>query len=61
MNEFRFNKHQIQASLNNLVKEKSGIKSLMEMTLNAFMRAERDQFLPDCVFTKVMTTVISVV
>ena len=47
MNEFRLNKPQIQAALNNLVKEKSGINSLMEMTLNAFMKAERDQFLPD--------------
>jgi len=47
MNEFKLNKPQLQVALNNLVEEKSGINTLMEITLNAFMKAERDQFLPD--------------
>lgn len=47
MNEFKLNKPQLQAALNNLVEEKSGLNTLMEITLNAFMKAERDQFLPD--------------
>ncbi len=47
MNEFKLNKTQLQAVLNNLVKEKAGLNTLMEVTLNAFMKAERDQFLPD--------------
>jgi hypothetical protein len=47
MNEFNLNTPQIQAVLNDLVKRKSGISTLMELTLNAFMKAERDQFLPN--------------
>ena len=47
MNEFKLNKPQLQVALNNLVKEKSGLNTLMEITLNAFMKAERDQFLSE--------------
>lgn len=52
MNEFKLNKPQLQAALNNLVEEKSGINTLMEITLNAFMKAERDQFLPESINNK---------
>jgi len=52
MNEFKLNKPQLQAALNNLVEEKSGLNTLMEITLNAFMKAERDQFLPESVNNK---------
>lgn len=52
MNEFNLNTPQIQAVLNNLVKRKSGLNTLMELTLNAFMKAERDQFLPSSVNNK---------
>ena len=52
MNEFKLNKPQLQAALNNLVEEKSGLNTLMEITLNAFMKAERDQFLPGSVNNK---------
>ena len=52
MNEFKLNKPQLQAALNNLVEEKSGLNTLMELTLNAFMKAERDQFLPESVNNK---------
>lgn len=52
MNEFRLNKPQLQAALDNLVKEKSGLNTLMEITLNAFMKAERDQFLPESINNK---------
>lgn len=47
MNNFKLTQPQIQAALYNLVGEKLGINKLMEMTLNAFMKAERDQFLPE--------------
>ena len=52
MNKFKLNKPQLQAALNNLVEEKSGLNTLMEITLNAFMKAERDQFLPGSVNNK---------
>ena len=52
MNEFKLNKPQLQAALNNLVEEKSGLNTLMELTLNAFMKAERDQFLPESINNK---------
>ena len=52
MNEFKLNKPQLQAALNNLVEEKSGLNILMEITLNAFMKAERYQFLPESVNNK---------
>lgn len=52
MNDFKLTKPQLQAALNNLVEEKSGLNSLMEITLNAFMKAERDQFLPESVNNK---------
>ena len=47
MNEFKLNEPQLQAGLKNLVEEKSGLNTLMEITLNAFMKAVCDQFLSD--------------
>ena len=52
MNEFKLNKPQLQAALNNLVEEKSGLNTLMEITLNTFMKAGHDQLFPDGINNK---------
>jgi hypothetical protein len=57
MNDFNLTKPQLQAALNKLVEEKSGLNSLIEITLNAFMKAERDQFLPDSLNIKAMALI----
>ena len=45
MNNLTLNTAQIQAALNNLVSKPSGLNALLEMTLNAFMKVERDGYL----------------
>ncbi|MDT8371521.1 MAG: hypothetical protein RQ783_05960 [Gammaproteobacteria bacterium] len=45
MSNITLTKPQIQAALDNLVSKPSGLNSLLEMTMNAFMKAERDVFL----------------
>ena len=42
MTQLTLNKTQIQAALNNLVSQPSGLNAMLEMTLNAFMKAERN-------------------
>lgn len=42
MTQLTLNKPQIQAALNDLVTQPSGLNAMLEMTLNAFMKAERD-------------------
>ena len=42
MDNLTLNKTQIQAALNNLVAQPSGLNAMLEMTLNAFMKAERE-------------------
>lgn len=45
MNNIILTKPQIQAALDNLVSQPSGLNSMLEMTMNAFMKAERAIFL----------------
>ena len=44
MNNLTLNKPQIQVILDNLTKQEGGTNSLLELTLNAFMKAERNEF-----------------
>ena len=45
MNNLTLNKPQIQIILDNLTKQEGGTNSLLELTLNAFMKAERNEFI----------------
>jgi len=47
MDRLTLNKPQIQAALNDLVSQPSGLNAILEMMLNAFMKAERDDYLVD--------------
>ena len=52
MNKLTLNQPQIQAALNHLVSQPSGLNAMLEMTLNAFMKAERDLHLDSSVNNK---------
>lgn len=45
MTQLILNQTQIQASLNQLVEQNGGLNALLELTLNAFMKAEREYYL----------------
>lgn len=45
MNNLTLNKPQIQSILNELVTREDGLTAMLEMTLNAFMKAERESYL----------------
>lgn len=45
MNDLTLNKPQIQSILNELVDREGGLNAMLEMTLNAFMKAERSNYL----------------
>jgi len=45
MTQLTLNQPQIQAALNHLVSQPCGLNAVLEMTLNAFMKAERDWYL----------------
>ena len=48
MTQLILNQTQIQASLNHLVEKQGGLNALLELTLNAFMKAERSYYLSRC-------------
>lgn len=47
MNNLTFNKKQVQTILDDLVKKDGGVNSLLELTINSFMKAERYDFIKD--------------
>lgn len=45
MTKLTLNRAQIQAALNDLVSQPAGLNALLQISLNAFMKAERDEYL----------------
>ena len=52
MNKLTLNQPQIQAVLNHLVTQPAGLNAMLEMTLNAFMKAEGDLHLDSSINNK---------